>query len=62
MLSGDIHQNLTVLSRLVFALNVMCEISWRHQTALSPSAFRRLSPETSREEETAEIQARNQFV
>ena len=30
---------------------------WRHQTALSPSAFRSLSPETSRKEEAAEIQA-----
>ena len=49
----DVHQNLTVLSRLAFALKVACEISyittfdsWRHRTALSPSAFRRLSPET----------------
>ena len=49
----DVHQNLTVLSRLVFARKVACEISKiatfdsrRHRTALSPRAFSRLSPET----------------
>ena len=49
----DVHQNLTVLSRLVFAQKVACEISKiatfdsrRHRTALSPRAFSRLSPET----------------
>ena len=58
----DFHQILTVLSRLVFEGCVRNFIittfdSWRHRTALSPSAFRRLSSEPSREEETAEIQA-----
>ena len=33
-------------------------LTWRHRTALSPSAFRHLSPETWREEEAAEIQAK----